>query len=65
MRHLITRKYIYIIKLLEILVYISDHKHHLTINAKFHSSMINKAHTMSLADMSATLQKLYGQQHSF
>ena len=35
------------------LVHISDHQHHLIINAKFLSSMINNTHTMSLADMLA------------
>ena len=51
--------------LLEILVNINNHKHYLIINAKFHSSTINNAHTMSAAGMSATPQKSYGQQHSF
>ena len=55
----------HIINLLEILVYISDHEYLLIMNAKFHSSMMNIVHTMSLANMSAALQKLYGQQHSF
>ena len=55
----------YIINLLEIFVYISDYEHHLIINAKFHSSMMNIAYTMSPANMSAALQKSYGQQHSF
>ena len=63
MRYIIIRKYIFY--LLEILVYISDHEHHLIINAKFHSSMMNIAYTMSLANMLATPQKSYGQQHSF
>ena len=54
-----------IINLLEILVYISNHKHHLIINAKFHSPKINNAHTMSPANMLATPQKSYGQQNSF
>ena len=44
---------IYIFNLLEILVYISNHKHYLIINAKFNSSKINNAHTMPLADISA------------
>ena len=50
MQYIIIRKYIYILYLLEILenfVYISDHEHHLIINAKFHSSMMNIAYTMS------------------
>ena len=51
--------------LLETLVYISNHKHYLIINAKFHSSMITNVQTMSPADMSAALQKSYGWQHSF
>ena len=51
--------YIYI-SLLEILVNINNHKYHLIINAKYQSSKINNAYTMSLADMSATPQKLYG-----
>ena len=51
--------------LLEIVANINNHKHYLIINVKFHSSMINYAHTMSPASMSATLQKTYGQQHSF
>ena len=55
----------HIINLLEILVYISDHEYLLIMNAKFHSSMMNIAHTMSLANMLATPQKSYGQQHSF
>ena len=46
-------------------VYTSDQKYCLIINAKFYSSMINNVHTMSPADMSATLQKSYGWQHSF
>ena len=58
-------KEIYIINLLEILVYISDHEHHLIINAKFHSSMMNIAYTMSPADMLAAPPKSYSQQHSF
>ena len=65
MWYIIIRKYIYIINLLEILVYVCDHEHHLIINAKFHRSMINNAHTMSLADKSAAPQKSYGQQYSF
>ena len=56
---------IYIIKLFEILVQISVHKHLLIIITKFCSPMISNVHTMSLADMSATLQKSYGWQHSF
>ena len=55
----------HIINLLEILVYISDHEYLLIMNAKFHSSMMSIAHTMSPADMLATLQKLYGWKHSF
>ena len=55
----------HIINLLEILVYISDHEYLLIMNAKFHSSMMNIAHTVSLANMSATPQKSYGQQDSF
>ena len=51
--------------LLEILININNHKHCLIINAKFHSSTINNAHTMSPYDMSAAPQKSYGQQHSF
>ena len=54
-----------IINLLEISVCINDHEHHLIINAKFYSSMMNIAYTMSPADMSATPQKSYGWQHSF
>ena len=46
--------------LLEIFVDIINHKHYLIISAKYHSSNMNDAHTMSLADMSATPQKLYG-----
>ena len=42
-----------------ILVYNSDHEHHLIINAKFHSSRINSAPTMSPANMSAAPQKSY------
>ena len=45
--------------LLEILVYISNHEHHLIINAKFHSFMINIAYTLSLTNMSAAPQKSY------
>ena len=55
----------HIINLLEILVYISDHEYLLIMNAKFHNSMMTIVHTMSLANMSATLQKSYGWQHSF
>ena len=47
------------------LVGINNYKHYLIINIKYHSSKINNAHTMSLADMLAAPQKLYGQQHSF
>ena len=65
MQYIIISKYIYIINLLEILVYISDHKHHLIINAKFHSSKINNVHTMSPANILAIPQKSYCQQHSF
>ena len=62
MWYIIIRKYIFY--LLEILVYISDHEHHLIMNAKFHSSTMNIAYTMSPVDMLATPQKLYGWQHS-
>ena len=55
----------HIINLLEILVYISDHEYLLIMNAKFHSSMMNIVHTMSLANMLAAPQKLDGWQHSF
>ena len=48
------------LSLLEILVDINNHKHYLIINAKYHSSKINNAHTMSPADMLAAPQKLYG-----
>ena len=41
------------LSLLEILVDINNHKHYLIINAKYHSSKINNAYTMSLSDMSA------------
>ena len=64
MQYIIVSNYIYS-GLLEILVNINNHKHYLIINAKFYSSMINNAHTMSLANMLAALQKLYGWQHSF
>ena len=60
MWYIIISNYIYS-GLLEILVNNNNHKHYLIINAKFQSSMINNEHTMSLADMSATPQKLYGQ----
>ena len=61
MWYIIFSKYIYIyFSLLEILVDINNHKHYLIINAKYHSSKINNAHTMSLANMSAAPQKLYG-----
>ena len=43
----------YTLNLLEILVDIINHKHYLVTNAKYHSSNINNAHTMSLANMSA------------
>ena len=56
---------IHIINLLEILVYISNHEYLLIMNAKFHSSMMKIACTMSPANISAALQKSYGQQHSF
>ena len=59
MWYIMFHKYIYF-SLLEILVDINNHKHYLIINAKYHNSKINNVHTMSLADMSATLQKLYG-----
>ena len=55
----------HIINLLEILVYISDHEYLIIRNAKFHSSMMNIMHTMSLADMSAAPQRSYSQQYSF
>ena len=64
MWYIIVSNYLYF-GLLEILVNINNHKHYLIINAKFHSSMINNAHTMSPANMLATPQKSYGQQHSF
>ena len=64
MQYIVFSNYIYS-SLLEILVNINNHKHYLIINAKFHSSKINNAHTMSLANMSATPQKSYGWQHSF
>ena len=46
--------------LLGIFVDIINNKHYLIISAKYHSSNMNDAHTMSLANMSATLQKSYG-----
>ena len=46
----------YNFNLLEILV-----KHYLNMNAKYHSSNMNDAHTMSPAYMSAALQKSHGQ----
>ena len=55
MQYIIISNYIYS-GLLEILVNINNHKHYLIISAKFHSSTINNAHTMSLADMLATPQ---------
>ena len=59
--HYIPYIYMYIyFSLLEILVDINNHKHYLIINAKYHSSKINNVHTMSLANMSAALQKSYG-----
>ena len=45
---------IYFFNLLEILVDIINHKHYLVTNAKYHSSKINNAYTMSPANMSAT-----------
>ena len=45
--------------LLEIFVDIINQKHYLIISEKYHSSNMNDAHTMSLADMSAALQKSY------
>ena len=50
----------YNFNLLEILVDIINHKHGLIMTAKYHSSNINDAHTMSLADMLAAPQKSYG-----
>ena len=47
--------------LLEFFVNIIIQKHYLIVNAKHHSSNMNDACTMSLASMSAALQKLYGQ----
>ena len=52
MQNIIISNYIYS-GLLEILININNHKHYLIINAKFHSSMINNAHTMSPADILA------------
>ena len=43
----------------------SDHEHHLIINAKFYSSTMIIMYTMSLANMSAAPQKSYSQQHYF
>ena len=60
MQNIIVSNYIYS-GLLEILVNINNQKHYLIIN----SSTINNVHTMSLANMSAAPQKLYGWQHSF
>ena len=64
MQYIVVSNYIYS-DLLGILVNINNHIHYLIINAKFHSSTINNAHTMSPANMSAAPQKLYSQQHSF
>ena len=64
MWYIIVSNYIYS-GLLEILANINNHKHYLIINARFHSSMINNAHTMSLANISAAPQKSYDWQHSF
>ena len=55
----------YNFNLLEIFVDIINHKHCLIISAKYQSFNINDACTMSLGDMSATPQKLYGQLPSF
>ena len=46
MCYIIVSNYIYS-GVLEILVNINNHKHYLIINAKFHNSTINNAHTMS------------------
>ena len=64
MRYIIFSNYIYS-SLLEILVNINNHKLYLIINAKYHISKINNAHTMSPANMLAAPQKSYSQQHSF
>ena len=49
-----------IIDLLKIVSYISNHEHLLSMNAKFHSSVIDIEHDISLTDMSAAPQKSYG-----
>ena len=46
--------------LLKILSYISNHEHLLIMNAKFHSSLMDINHDMSLTDMLGTPQKSYG-----
>ena len=56
MQHIISNLF----NLLENFADIINHKHILIISAKYHSSNMNDVHTMSLADMLATLQKLYG-----
>ena len=52
---------IYIFNLLENLIAFINHKSYLITNAKYYSSRMNNVHTMSPANMSAAMQKLYGQ----
>ena len=52
---------LYKFNLLENFVDIINYKHYLIISIKYHSSNMNDVHTMSPADMSAALQKLYSQ----
>ena len=61
MQHISFNNDIYIFNLLENLIAFINHKHYLIINTKYYSLRMNNAHTMSPANMLATLQKLYGQ----
>ena len=56
---------VHYIKIIEIFVDIINKEYCLIIHAKCYSSNMNNVHTISLLTLSATLQKLYGQLHSF
>ena len=49
----------YNFNLLEIFVNVINHKYYIVISAKYHSSNVNDACTVSPTDMLAALQKLY------
>ena len=54
-----------IFNLIENFIDISNKKCCLNMGAKYYNFSMNDASTICLANMSATLQKSYGQPHSF